>query len=271
NFEKLEKVKEIPVPNGGPCFISLSHEEDFLLIANYGGGSVAAVRLDKHGIPESICDTIIYTGIGEKVSRPHMILSDPAGRKIYVTDLGLDRIMIYTLNRTTGRLVPVFVDGISLPRGTGPRHFVFNENGSKMYVIGELNSTISVLNADGVEGLKLLQTISTLREGFTGTNYCADIHIGKTGTFLYGSNRGENSIVTFRIDKEGRLSLEGHTDCGGNWPRNFVIDPSGKNILVGNEKSGSIAVFSIEEKSGIPSMAGRQTDLRAPACLKFSK
>ena len=269
NFENLRKVHEMPVPDGGPCFISLTRDNDFLLVANYGGGSVAVVKLDKKGIPEKVSDTISYYGIEKKVARAHMIASDPAGRRIYVSDLGLDRIMIYTLDKTSGKLIPFKSEGISLSPGTGPRHFVFNKSGSKMYVIGELSSTVSVYNVDKEEGLILSQTISTRKEGNSEINYCADIHIGKTGLFLYGSNRGENSIVTYRIENDGMLSLAGHTDCQGSWPRNFIIDPSGKYILVANQKSGNISVLRINKETGIPAEIKQQISHPAPSCLKF--
>jgi 6-phosphogluconolactonase len=269
NFENIKKVKEITVPNGGPCFISISADNDFLFIANYGGGSVAVVKLDKNGIPETVCDTIIYNGMGKKVSHAHMISPDQAGKHIYVTDLGLDRIMIYTLDNVAGKLIPLNEEGISLPPGTGPRHFVFNESGSILYVIGELGSTVSVFKVAEEKSLILIQTISTRNIKYSGTNYCADIHIGKSGSFLYGSNRGENSIVTFKIEKDGYLSLAGHSDCGGNWPRNFVMDPSGNYILVGNQKSGNITTMKIDQKSGIPAMVTQNLNLNAPVCLKF--
>ena len=133
-----------------------------------------------------------------------------------------------------------------------------------------LNSTISVFNVDANGELKLIQTLTTLREGFKGKSYCADIHIGKNGKFLYGSNRGENTIVTFRIGTDGKLTLAGHTSCGGEWPRNFVIDPSGKYILVGNQKSGNISLFSIDEKTGLPVEPGKDYKITSPVCLKFS-
>jgi 6-phosphogluconolactonase len=268
NFENIEKVNEIPVPNGGPCFISITPENDFLLIANYAGGSVAVVKLDKNGIPERVSDTIIYNGIGENHSHAHMIATDPAGKRIYVTDLGLNRIMIYNLDKTKGKLIPLSGSGISLPEGTGPRHFVFDKTGSVMYVIGELGSTVSVFKVSEEEGLVLRQTIST-RKDSSIKNFCADIHIDRSGKFLYGSNRGENSIVTFKIGESGELSLAGQTDCGGSWPRNFVVDPSGKYVLTGNQKSGNITVLKIDPDSGIPSLVTQNIKLNAPACLKF--
>jgi 6-phosphogluconolactonase len=138
-----------------------------------------------------------------------------------------------------------------------------------MYVINELNSTMTVLNVDPNGDLKLGQTLSTLREGFTGKSFCADVHISKNEDFLYGSNRGENTIVTYKIAENGTLALAGHFDCGGNWPRNFVIDPSGKYILVACERSGNIAMFRLDEKTGMPVGPAKEVKMSSPVCLKF--
>jgi 6-phosphogluconolactonase len=265
----FKKINELAVPNGGPCFISLSPGEDFLLMANYSGGSVAVIKLNDKGIPVSISDTIVYKEEEGQVSHAHMISSDPAGKRVYVTDLGLDRIVIYNLDHASGQLQQIKNGIVKVPKGTGPRHFVFSSDGTKMYVINELNSTILVFNVDSNGELKSLQTVTTLAEGFKGESFCADIHIGKNGDYLYGSNRGENTIVTFRIGSDGKLTLAGRTSCGGDWPRNFVIDPSGKYILVGNQKSGNISLFRIDEKTGKPVEPAKNYKIAAPVCLKF--
>jgi 6-phosphogluconolactonase len=275
DFENLKKVGEIPVPNGGPCYISISPDNRFLLVANYGGGSVAVVKLGENGIPEALTDTIIYNdtimygGRNMKVSHAHMIDFDPAGEKVYVTDLGLDRIMIYKLDRASGKLIPLSEKGVALAPYTGPRHFVFNREGSMMYVMGELNSAVTVFMVGGPLGLREVQTISSLGTEFNGKNYSSDIHIGKSGEFLYAANRGENSIATFRIGKDGLLTLSGHTYCGGNWPRNFAIDPSGKFLLAANQKSDNIAVFKIDPSTGMMSDSIQNIVIKAPACIKF--
>ncbi|TAL66981.1 MAG: lactonase family protein [Bacteroidetes bacterium] len=265
----IEKINELIVPDGGPCFISLSAGDDFLFMANYSGGSVAVIRLDKNGIPTSVTDTLIYKEEDGNISHAHMIATDPSGKRVYVTDLGLDRILTYNLDNVSGRLNPIKNCIVNLTKGAGPRHFVFSSDGTKMYVICELKSTVSVFDVAENGELVLLQTITTLNEVFKGESFCADIHIGKTGDFLYGSNRGENTIVTFRIGSDGKLSLAGRTDCGGNWPRNFVIDPSGKYILVGNQRSGNISLFKIDKKTGIPIESGKDFKITSPACLKF--
>lgn len=265
-----KKIGDLPVPNGGPAFIAISPKDNYLFLANYGGGSVAVVKLDEKGVPVSVTDHIIYKAGEGQVSHAHMVGFDPAGKRVYVTDLGLDRVVIYDFDAATGKLKQIPNGIAQLAKGSGPRHFVFSTDGSRLYVINELNSTITFFNVNKSGELQQVQTVSTLREGFKGKSYCADIHLGKDGKFLYGSNRGENTIVTFSIGPDGRLTLAGHTTCGGDWPRNFVIDPSGKYLLVGNQNSGNIAMFSIDGKSGLPVGPSKDYKLAAPVCLKFS-
>jgi 6-phosphogluconolactonase len=265
----VEKLKDLVVPDGGPCYISLSPDEDFLLMANYSSSSVAVVRLDDKGLPEAVTDTILFVSDSGKVSHPHMISFDPQGKRVYLTDLGFDRVVVYDFDKVSGRLQQVKDGIVTFPEGTGPRHFVFNSTGTKLYVICELNSTISAFDVDENGMLKLLQSQSTLKEGYQGESFCADVHIGNSGQYLYGSNRGENDIVTFKIEPDGKLTVAGRTPCGGDWPRNFVIDPSGKFLLVANQKSGNIVLFNIDEKTGLPVPTEKECKIETPSCLKF--
>jgi 6-phosphogluconolactonase len=262
------RVNEILVPEGGPCFISLSPAEDFLFLANYSSSSIAVVKLDGKGIPESVTDTISFPAAEGKISHPHMISFGPGGKKVYLTDLGMDRIVIYDFDAVSGKLKQVDNGIVSFAAGAGPRHFVFNAAGTKMYVICELNSTISVFDVDQNGLLKEIQTISTLGDDFKGENACADIHFGINDRYLYGSNRGENTIVLFSLGPDGKLTLAGRTPCGGNWPRNFVIDPTGSFMLVGNQKSGDISLFRIDKISGMPEYT-QDYKITTPSCLKF--
>jgi 6-phosphogluconolactonase len=263
----IEKIKDLLVPYGGPCFISITPDESYLLLANYSSSSITVVRLDANEIPDSVTDKISFPENEGKVSHPHMISFGPSGKKVYLTDLGLDRIVIYDLDYKTGKLSQSGI--LNFPKGTGPRHFVFNNSGTKMYVICELNSTISVLDVDKDGGLKLVQTLTTLAEDFKGESNCADIHLGKNEQFLYGSNRGENTIVTYKIEADGKLELAGRTSCGGDWPRNFVIDPTGKYLLTANQKSGNIVLYKIDQKSGLPVTTSKEFKIDSPVCLKF--
>ncbi len=271
NAEKgsLEKVNELLVPAGGPCYISLSPGEDFLFLANYSSSSIAVVKLDANGIPKQVTDSVRFDVIDGKVSHPHMIAFDPSGKKVYLTDLGLDRIVIYDFDSKSGQLKQIDKGIVNLQKGSGPRHFVFNSNGTKMYVICELNSTISVFDVDAMGGLKMIQTLNTLSADYKDDNSGADIHMGKGEKFIYGSNRGENTIAVFRIGTDGKMVPAGRTKCGGEMPRNFVIDPTGKFMLVANQKSGNIMLFKIDQKTGLPRETSKEYKLDAVVCLKF--
>lgn len=266
---QLEKRGELTVPYGGGCHISLSTDGGSLFIASYASGSVAVVKLGEDGIPEKVSHSILYEAEKSGVSHAHMILQDPEGKRVYVTDLGLNRIMIYNFDSSEGKLIPLEDGTVKLPEGSGPRHFVFNSTGTMMYVINELGSTVMALETDTRGMLYPVQILPSTKEGFTGRNSCADLHISENGRFLYGSNRGENSIVTFSIDNNGLLTLKGHTSCGGDWPRNFVLDPSGKYLLAGNQRSDNVAVFRINPVTGMPDEMVSNIEMNAPACLKF--
>ena len=266
---EFSKQNELLIPYGGPCFISMSSDSGYLFLANYPNGSVAVVKLNKRGIPESISDTILYMKDEPDASHAHMILEDPSATHVYVTDLGLDRIVSYNFDPQKGKLLPLENGITSVPKGSGPRHFVFNKDGSKLYLINELGSKMMVFDVLKDTGLSLVQTLPTTSEGYAMDNYCADVHISNDGQFIYGSNRGENTIVTFRIGPDGLLTLAGHSTCGGDWPRNFVIDPTGKYILVGNQKSDYISVLRIDKKTGLPSDTINRMQVNGPACLKF--
>lgn len=265
----LLKVNELVVPDGGPCFISLSPDEKYLFLANYSSSSLTVVKLDDKGIPENVSDKISFQKNGKKTSHPHMISFGPGGKKVYLTDLGFDRIVIYDFDKSSGHLTEAKNGIVPFAEGAGPRHFVFSSDGNKLYVICELNSTISVFDVDNEGGLTPIQSISTLAEGFKDKNACADIHIGKNGKFLYGSNRGENTIAVFSIGSDGKLAPNGRVSCGGSWPRNFVIDPTGKFMLVANQKSGNIVLFNIDQKTGMPVAASKEYKLDGAVCLKF--
>ena len=172
--------------------------------------------------------------------------------------------------QSEGKLIPVPGGTVDLPEGSGPRHFVFNSRGSRMYLINEPGSTIMVFSLNDQGLPEHLQSISTLDERYEGKNQCAEIQLGRDEKFLYGSNRGENTIVTFRIDADGLLTLAGRTDCGGDWPRHFIIDPSGRYLLCGNQRSDNISVFTIELKTGLPNGPVSVAPVKSPAFTGFS-
>ena len=273
------KVKEVYLQNGGPCYVSITPDEDFLLLAHYGSGTISVVSLDGNGLPMEVTDAIVFREEGINSARGHMAIVGPNG-KIYFTCLALDKVMIFDLDKITGKLTQTGYG--MLPQGAGPRHFEFSKDGTKMFVINELGSSMTVFDVANDGNIHEKQTISTLPEGWSGQNSCADIHLSKDGKYLYGSNRGHNSIVTFKVMADGKLSFAGTTPCGGNHPRNFTLDPSGKYLIVANTNANpnselygptpeNIALFAIDKNNGLPIAHGDIYITKQPSCLKFSE
>lgn len=259
----LEKISSINQGGGGPCHIEVSVDGKYLITANYGSGSVSVVRLNGEGIPEKVTDVIFY---GEK-SHPHMTIHNPRLHTYYISDLGLDRVHQLKLDTTLGLLMNADIAYFNSEPGSGPRHMAIDKSSANLYVINELNSTASVYNILS-DTVTVKQTGSTLPEGYTEKSYCADLHLSRSGRKLYGSNRGHNSIVTFRVGVDGTLSEPSHRSCGGNWPRNFAVSPSGKFFLVANQRSNEISVVREGDNSD---EAVSALTVNAPSCVRFLK
>jgi len=197
---------------------------------------------------------------------------DPAGRRAYAADLGLDKVLIYRFDAATGSLTPNDPAFAAVPPGSGPRHIAFAPDGRNVYVIDEIASTVSAFQYDPETGaLREFQNISTLPEGFTGSSSTAEIVAHPSGRFLYGSNRGHDSIAIFAIDHaSGRLSAAGHQSTGGKTPRNFEIDPTGTYLLAANQDSGSIIVFRIDQNTGQLAPTGQRVEVPMPVCVDMT-
>lgn len=261
--KSLEKVSSMNQGGGGPCHIEVSVDGKFLITSNYGSGSVSVLRLNGEGIPEKVTDVIFY---GEK-SHPHMTIHNPRLHTYYVSDLGLDRVHQLKLDTTLGLLMNADIAYFNGEPGSGPRHMAIDKSSANLYVINELNSTATVYNILS-DTMTAKQTVSALPEEFTEKSYCADIHLSRNGKKIYGSNRGHNSIVTFRVGVDGKLSGPSHRDCGGNWPRNFAVSPSGKFFLVANQRSDEISVV---REGAHSDEAVSSLTLNAPSCVRFLK
>jgi 6-phosphogluconolactonase len=269
----LRKLNEQPSP-GVPCHVSVHPSGKFVLAANYGGGNVVIYPVNAGGGLAEASDVAQHVGTGADPKRQegphaHCIMLDQAGRYAFAPDLGIDRVMIYKVDTKSGRLVP---NGFAATRpGAGPRHFDFHPTGRFAYVINELDSTLTAFAYDKAKGaLKELQTVSTLPADFKGTSYCADVHVHPSGKFVYGSNRGHDSIVAFAIERStGKLALIGHESTGGKWPRNFGIDPTGAFLLAANQNTDNVVTFRIDQQTGKLKATGQVTEIPVPVCLKF--
>ena len=196
---------------------------------------------------------------------------DASNRYAFVADLGLDKIMIYKLDTDSGKLSSNDEPWVKLKPGAGPRHFTFHPNAKYAYVINEMNSTITAFSYDESRGaLSEIQTVPTLPEDFSGRNSCADIHVSPSGKYLYGSNRGHNSIVIFSIDAQtGKLTFVGHEPTQGESPRNFAVDPTGTFLLAENQRSNNIVTFRIDSQTGELSSTGNVIEIPSPVCIKM--
>jgi 6-phosphogluconolactonase len=274
----LQFLNRQPSLGGAPCFITTSENEKFVLVANYLGGNVSSFPIEKDGRLGVSLDLVQHTGFGpnkdrQEAAHAHSITLDRNNRFACAADLGIDRLMIYAFDDKTGKLKPNGAQAFYQTKpGAGPRHFAFHANGKLAFLINELDTTVTSLAYDEKLGtLKEIQTVPTLPAGVSGaSNTCADIHISPNGKFLYGSNRGHNSIVSYKIDeKTGNLQYIEHVSTGGKTPRNFVIDPTGRFLLAANQNSDNVVIFRIDEKTGKLQSTGNTAQVPTPVCLKF--
>ena len=271
----LTFINQQPSMGGAPCYLIVDNSRRFVLLANYSGGNVAVVPVH-NGTLGTPVDVVQHQGHStgaepQKVPHAHSIVLDKANRYVFAADLGLDRIMIYKFDSRQGKLKANDQPWAQLKSGAGPRHFTFHPSERWAYVINELDSTITAFAYDKARGrLNEVQTIDTLPSGFKDKNSCADIHISPSGKFLYGSNRGHNSIVVFAIDPlTGKLTVVEHVSTGGKTPRNFALDPSGGFLLAANQNSDNIVSFRIDPKRGTLAPTGHVANIPTPVCLRF--
>lgn len=273
---KLTLLNQQPSGGQGPCHLALDSKGHCVLVANYGSGSIAALPVQKDGSLAGAASTIQHAGSSMNPQRQagphaHQIVVDRGDRHALVCDLGLDKVLVYRLDAKRALLSANDPPFASVAPGAGPRHLAFTPNGRFVYVINELNSTITAFAYDGRRGdLKELQTVSTLPENFSGNSTCAEIEVHPSGRFVYGSNRGHDSIVVYEADKEsGRLSLVGHQSTQGKTPRHFATDPTGRWLLAENQGSNNVVVFKIDLKTGRLVATGRPVAVGSPVCAVF--
>lgn len=265
NKDVLRLQNSMGTQGAHPCHVSLSGD-GYLAVANYTGGNVSIFSLNDDGSLADNPQIIDHKSLDSvKTSHAHMAKFNAGG--LMVTDLGLDAVKRY--NKKGDGFVPAEQNSLPFKDGAGPRHFTFGNNGQLLYVINELNSTISVFEKAGNGNYKEVQVISTLDADFDGESFCADIHLSPDGKFLYGSNRGENTIVIFEVDKDsGQLELVGRESVHGDWPRNFSMDPTGEFLLVANKKTSNIAIFKRDAENGTLTFLN-EVKHPNPVCLVF--
>jgi 6-phosphogluconolactonase len=271
---ELKFINSASSGGDGPCYVEVDEKDKYVFSANYGAGSLAAIRVNDDGSLNDDVQSIRHEGssIHKDQKKPHVhtAVMSPDNKFLLVTDLGTDKVHTYRFS-PGGRdaLAPANPAFVSTKAGAGPRHLTFHPNGKFVYVVNELDGSVDAFAyKDGK--LTSLQTITMLREGFNGTIEAADIHCSEDGKFLYASNREEsNEIVIYNIRKNGQLKFAGRQSVLGKAPRNFVIAPGGKYLLVANQNSDEIVVFLRNAKTGLLTDTGSRISVGRPVCLKF--
>jgi len=277
---KLTFLDQLPALGEDPCYLSFDKTGKFLFVANYTSGNVVVFPILPDGKLGAATANVKDTGpLGPNKARqdaPHAHWIESKDGFVYVADLGLDRLLTYRFDAANGKLSPFSLAAVLHP-GTGPRHAVFW--GQTLYVLGELQSTVTKFEPEARLGLAPVQRISTLPPQYKGHNDAAEIQIHPNGMFLYASNRGRDSIAVFAIApmKDAQV-LRGEdfavrwiaeVPTGGKEPRHFALDPTGQFLLAENQRSNSIVVFSINAATGALKEVSRTEDVPSPVCLVF--
>jgi 6-phosphogluconolactonase len=275
-IDGLTRLNEQPSEGGAPCYLSVDRSGRALLVANYTGGNVALLPIEANGALAP-AHVVQHTGKGPNAERQeaphaHCILPDASNRFALAADLGADRVFVYRLDLDGKALRHVEGGDAVMRPGAGPRHLAFHPTLPLVFVANELDSTVATLRFDAERGTLAPQgTASTLPAGWTGTNYPADIHVAGNGRSLYASNRGHNSIAVFSVaESTGALALEQVVSTQGDWPRNFSLDPSGRWLLVANQRSDSVIVFGRDPDTGRLTPTEQRIAIPRPVCLRFA-
>jgi 6-phosphogluconolactonase len=288
---KLTLLNQLPSLGEDPCYISFDKTGKYVFVANYTSGNIAVFPIKKDGRlgehTTSVYDVGPFGPNKERQEGPHAHWIEPSARNrfVYVADLGLDRVLIYKFEATKGTVTPgepassasqsaaaqtTGTFSVALNPGTGPRHVTFSRDGNFMYVLGELQSTVTVFANDGQEAYREVQRISALPANFSGRNDAAEIALHPSGAYLYTSNRGDDSIAVFAIDPhKGTLTLVSDVPTGGKEPRHFAIDPTGNYLLAENQLSDNIVVFKIDPTSGGLIPTGQVIEVPSPVDIAF--
>lgn len=266
----LGLINEESSGGAGACFVSVLSSGTHAFVANYSAGSVAAFPIRADGGVAAASVLVQHTGSSahptrQKAPHAHAIRAAPGGAFVLAADLGADKLFVYRFDAQRGTLTPNDPPAAVASAGAGPRHFAWHPSGDAVFLINELNSTIATYAWDDSRGrLDLRGVVSTLPDGFAGENTTAEVTVHPSGRFVYGSNRGHDSIAAFRVSDGRTLTRVGLYPTGGKTPRNFAIDPSGDFLLAANHESDSLVLFRIDQQSGALVETGARATLPSP-------
>ncbi|MFG2640640.1 lactonase family protein [Streptomyces sp. NPDC048370] len=269
----------VPRPLGAPASVRgaapthLAVTEGHVLTANYTSGSVSALPIAVDGSLGAATDVVRHEGSGPVVDRQggphaHQVLAAPGGRWAVAVDLGSDSVRIYALDPASGALRPH--GETALKPGAGPRHLAFHPAGTHAYVLNELEPTLTVCRWDGETGtLEPLGEAAVVPAGTTGPSYPSEVVVAPDGRFLWAAVRGDDTLAVLALDASGeRAEFRAAVPCGGRWPRDLALDPSGLRLYAANERSGDVTWFDVDQETGVPHRAG-SVDAPAASCVVF--
>ena len=259
----------------GPAYVSIDHSGRVALVANYGGGSVAALPIAADGTLGDPTSVVRHSGSGPNAERQegphaHCIIADPSNRWALATDLGIDRVMIYRLD-PAGTLTPAPTPFVALPPGAGPRHLAFHPGGRYVYLANELDLTLGTFRWDSAAGTLERLQLAPIVPGLRSRDFtAADIHVAPSGRFLYATVRGDDSIGVHAIDdRTGMLAYVQRVSTEGKWPRNFALEPRGKFLYVANQHTDDITIFRVDRDTGRLTFTGQRVPVPSPVCIRF--
>lgn len=270
----LSFVNKVGSQGADPCYVI--NDAKNVIVANYSGGSISVFGKNSDGSLTDATQVIKHKGSSINLQRQekahvHMVHFSPDNKYVLSNDLGTDRIYSYKYNADAKSETLTAYDSVALKAGSGPRHLTFSKNGKYVYVLQELDGSVTVF-AYAKGKLKKIQETTILAQDYKGAVGSADIHISPDGLFLYATNRGEaNTIAIFEVLKNGRLQSKGIASTLGKGPRNFVIDPTGNYLLIANQYSNEIVIFKRDQITGMLTDTGKRMALCAPVCLVFTQ
>ena len=270
---KLTQISVQPSKGAGPCHLALDRTGRYLAVANYSGGNFALLPVGADGRLQPATGVVAgdRPEAGPSPARPlgHMVGFDARNRFLIAADKGLDRLLVYRFDAATGGLTANQPPSAALPPGSGPRHFAFHPNGTSLFAINEQAATITTFSWDQSSGKLTLSGSVATRPADVTTGSTAEIAVHPSGRFVYGSNRGHDSIAVFSVGGGGALTLVEYESTRGQTPRNFALDPTGRWLIAANQQSGTLAVFGIDQKTGALSPVGPLTSVGAPVSILF--
>lgn len=273
---QLKRLNQQSTHGTASCYLDVDSAGKTVVVANYSTGNVAALPVREDGSLNEAGSVVQHEGASVNPKRQkgpyaHSIVISPDNRFALAADLGIDKILIYRLDPKSAKLTANKAQpSADLPPGSGPRHLTFHPDGKRVYVINELTNTVTFFDFAAKSGkLSRRQTISTLPKDFTGTSHCADLKITPDGRFLYGTNRGHDSIAMYRIADDGMLSLIGIEPSLGLGPQNLLITPDGGWLICANMPGNNVVVFSIDSKTGRLTAKGDPLSMPKPSCIRW--